>query len=80
MMALNAKIENVTLNVKLRSDDGFERRNWEATMMSLNVETENAMRMALNTETEKRWWRLWTLKLKNVTLNVKLKTDDGSEC
>ena len=27
LMALNAKTENVTLNVKLRSDTGFERRN-----------------------------------------------------
>ena len=28
-MALNTKIENVTLNVKLRSDSSFERQNWE---------------------------------------------------
>ena len=29
MMALNAKTKNATLNVKLGSDDGFERWNWE---------------------------------------------------
>ena len=29
MMALNAKTENATLNVKLESDDGSERRDWE---------------------------------------------------
>ena len=63
MMALNAETENATLNVKLRSNDGSERRNWEATMMALNAETENAMRMTLNTETEK-WW-LWTPKLRS---------------
>ena len=33
--------------------------------------------MALIAETEKRWWWLWTPKLKNATLNVKLKTNDG---
>ena len=65
MMALNVKTENVTLNVKLRSD-GSECQNWEAVM-------------ALNAEIEKRWWWLWTPKLKNVTLNVKLKIDDGSK-
>ena len=103
-MALNAETKNVTLNVKLRSDDGSEYqtenatlnvklrsdgserrnwecdserqtkkwwwlwmpklrsdndgsecRNWETTMMALNAETENAMRMALNADT-KKWW------------------------
>ena len=62
------KIENVTLNVNLGSDDnGFECRNWEAIMMTLNAETENATRMALNTDT-KKWW-----------LNAKLGSDDGFE-
>ena len=76
VMALNTETENVTLNVKLRSDDGSDRRNrkcdedgserryWEVIMMALNTETENAMRMALNADT-KKWWRwLWTTKLK----------------
>ena len=36
---------------KLRSDDDSKRRNWEAMM-------------ALNAETEKRWW-LWTPKLRS---------------
>ena len=107
-MALNAKTENATLNVKLGSDDGSERRNWECDserqiekqwwlwtpkLRSDNdgfecrnwkcdeddSEHRNWEVMALNTETEKRWWWLWTPKLKNVTLNVKLKIDDGSE-
>ena len=38
-------------------------------MMTLNTETENAMRMALNADTEK-WW-LW---------QPKLRSGDGSEC
>ena len=37
--------------LKLRSDDGFERQNWEA-MMNLNAETE------------KQWWP-WTSKPKS---------------
>ena len=78
-MTLNAKTENTTLNVKLRSDNGSERRNWEALMMALNAETENVMRMTLNTDTEK-WW-LWTpnenvmmalnAETENATLNIK---------
>ena len=44
MMALNAKTENVTLNVKLGSDDnGFERRNRE-WMVPLIAEIGNANR------------------------------------
>ena len=86
MMALKAEIENTTLNVKLRSDNGFECRMkmwwwlwtpnpaidgsehwyWEVITMALNV-NEDVM-MALNVETE------------DATLNVDLKTDDGSEC
>ena len=63
MMALNIETDNVTLNIKLRSDDGSERRNWKATMMTLNAEIENAMRMTLNADIEK-WW-LWTPKLRS---------------
>ena len=86
-MALNTETENNTLNVKLRSDNGSERRNWEAIMMALNAETENTTRMTLNTDTEK-WW-LWTpnedammtlnAKNGNATLSVKLGSDDSFE-
>ena len=75
------------LNVKLRSDDdGSERWNWEATMMALNVELKTD-----DGDSEPQNWkmRLWTSnwksmmalnsKTKNVTLNVKLRSDDGSE-
>ena len=48
---------------KLRSNDDSERQNRQS--MALNV-NENVM-MALNVETE------------DATLNVNLKTDDGSE-
>ena len=61
-MALNVETENVTLNFKLKSDDDFECRNWEA-MMALNVETENVALNAelkemvtLNAEIENWWW------------------------
>ena len=39
-------------------------------MMAPNTETENAARMALNTDIEKWWWWLWTSGRKH---------DDGSE-
>ena len=44
MMALNAKTRNVTLNVKLGSNDDDSERQTENTMM------------ALNAKTEKWWW------------------------
>ena len=51
---------------KLRNNnDGSESRNWETIMMALNV-NEDVM-IALNVETE------------DATLNVDLKTDDGSD-
>ena len=50
MMALNAETENANRNVKLGSDDGFERRNCE-TMMAPN--TELRMMKALNAVIEK---------------------------
>ena len=60
-MALNAETEDTTLNVKLMSDDGSERRYWgydserqmENTMMALNAETKKVTMMALNADTEK---------------------------
>ena len=63
MMALNSKTKNVTLNVKLRSDDGSERRNWKMRLWTSNWKPM----MALNAKTE------------NVTLNIKLRSDDGSK-
>ena len=66
MVALNAKLQiamMVTLNVKLRTDngskrqtensDGAERRNREC---GSERQTEEVMMMALNAETKKRWW------------------------
>ena len=79
--------ENTTLNVKLRSNNGSERRNWEVIMMALNVETKNATRITLNTDTDE-WWP-WTpnedammalnVETGKATLNVKLGNDDGFE-
>ena len=79
MTALNTEIENatrMTLNTdtekwwlwtpKLRSDDDGSERQEENTMMALKAET-------------KKWWWLWTPKTENMTLNVKLKIDDGFE-
>ena len=58
-MALNAKTENATLNVDLKTDDGSERRNWEV-MMALNAKTENAtLNVDLKTDdgSERRNWK-----------------------
>ena len=47
-------------------------------MTTLNAETKNATRMALNTDTDE-WW-LWTLNEDAMmALNVKLGSDDGFE-
>ena len=62
---------------KLRDDDGSERQNWEV-MKALNAKLKIVI--ALNAETEKRWW-LWMPKLRTMmALNAKLRSDDGSEC
>ena len=42
-------------------DGGFECRNWKCDS---ECQTENVMMMALNAETEKQRWWLWTLKLR----------------
>ena len=63
---LNAEIEDATLNVDLKTDDGSERRNCKV-MMALNAELKTVI-TTLNAKT------------KDATLNVDLKTDDGSEC
>ena len=67
----------MTLNAKIENDDGSECQNWEAMM-------------ALNVETEKRWW-LWMPNLRSddgfehqnweamTALNAKLGSDGGSE-
>ena len=56
MMALNTELKMfMALNAETENDDGSERQNLEEVV-------------ALNVETEKRWW-LWTLKLRS---------DDGS--
>ena len=55
--------ESMALNTKLRID-----------IPKCQTEKDESKR-----QTEKEWWWLWTPKLKNTTLNIKLKTDDGSE-
>ena len=65
---------------KLRSDDGSERQtensdgserqNWKA-MMALNAKTKLKIVMALNTDSEQRWW-LWTPRLE---MSMALNTD-----
>ena len=68
MMALNAKIKKWwwLWTSKLRSDDGSERRNWEA-MVALNAETEN------DDGFERQNWEAM------VALNAETENDDGSE-
>ena len=39
--------------------------NAETENATLNVKLKNVMMMALNAETEKRWWWLWTPKLRS---------------
>ena len=71
-MALNAKIENVTLNVKLRNDSGFESRNWEHDSRYRAKEKQ----------------RLWTLNWRydsecqgdDAALNAESKKEGGSKC
>ena len=102
MMALNARMWEWRLpeRLKLRrgsgserwnwrcDDDGSEHRNWKYDSQR---QTENAM-MALNAETEKRRWWLWTPKpkmrwwwLRGLKLKMQLWMsswkcdDDGSE-
>ena len=65
------------LNTETVNDDGSECQNWEV-MMALNAET-------------KKWWWLWTPKLRSndgfecqnweamMTLNIETENDDGSE-
>ena len=65
MMALNAKTENATLNIKLGSDDGFERRNWEV-VMALNAETENVtlnVKLRRDDGSEHRNWEAMMMTL-----------------
>ena len=90
MMALNVETENVTLKVKLRSDDGSERQNCERDS---RYQAKDKQRLwtpnwiydsecqgddvALNAEL-KVW--LWTLNRKErVALNAKLEKDGDSE-
>ena len=54
------KKQNMAPNAETKVGNGSEHRYWEALMMALNVETENATRIALNTDTDE-WW-LWTPK------------------
>ena len=70
MMTLNAELgtnngskcqtEKMTPNAKLKRDDGFEHQNWKCNS---ERQIENTM-MAMNVET-KKWWWLWTPKLRN---------------
>ena len=49
-------------------------------MMTLNAEIEECDNDGSEHQNRKMWWGwLWTPKLKNATLNIKLKTNDGSE-
>ena len=85
----------MALNTESEGSNGSERQTKQNMalnarmndVMALNLETENATRIALNTDTDE-WW-LWTpnedammalnAETGNVTLNVKLGSDDGSE-
>ena len=83
MMALNAKTENATLNIKLGSNDDFERQNWECDS---ERQTEKwclwTPKLRSGDGFEHRNWELTSLnvKLRRTTLNVKLRrNDDDSE-
>ena len=54
--------------LKPRSDDDSERRNWEAIMMALNVETEN-----------EDGFEHWYWEVIMMALDAKWRCDDGSE-
>ena len=48
-MALNVETENVTLNVKLRSDDGFEYQTENATLdVKLGSDDDDSERQTEN--------------------------------
>ena len=95
MMTLNPEIENMTLNIKLKTNDGFESQNWEC---ALNAETENAtLNVKLRSDgSERRNWEAMmalNVEIENemrMALNAdtekwwlwmpKLRSGDGSKC